>query len=216
MFYVFLGSDELTKAEKIAELKKKYLGSSDAQKFDLEVCYAEKLDPATLQKALLALPAIASKRVIILYNCHKLDSSNKELLIDFISSPKSADAVLIMEDGSMKETDTFIKKIRPYAKVISYVSSEPVSVFDMTRAISQKQPSKALQLLSDLLASGVHPLQIMGALIWFWGKSRWQLSQAAYAKGLQYMQQADMDIKRSRLRPEYAMERLVVRLCLVR
>ena len=58
-------------------------------------------------------------------------------------------------------------------------------------------------------------LQLMGGLVWFWGKLKQRISAEKFKKGLLHLQEADLNIKRSRIKAEYALEVLVVKLCLL-
>ena len=78
--------------------------------------------------------------------------------------------------------------------------------------MTARNPVEALKILGNLLVEENHPLQIMGGLIWFWGKSRTRLSADQFKKGLMCLQEADLNIKRSRLKPEHTLEVLVVKL----
>lgn len=230
MIYFLLGQDRANKETKITDLKQKFLASQrgkppspEAEKFDYEVLYGNKLDSQTLKKALLALPAVARKRLILIRDCHKLNAHNKNLIIEFVSRKDDVvSTVLILESGELSPNDSFVKKIKPFAKTPTVAPSQAgragfpakkTNVFDMTRAIGRRQKPEALSILSGLLSNDVHPLQVMGGLVWFWGKLRQQLASEKFEKGLLALQEADLNIKRSRLRPDYAMELLVVKLC---
>ena len=70
-----------------------------------------------------------------------------------------------------------------------------------------------LKILNDVLDHGDHPLQILGALVWFWGKNKPRVNPERFQRGLNELQEADWNIKRSRLRPEHTLEILIVKLC---
>ena len=220
MIYIFLGEDHLAKDQKIAEIKKKFLtldfsdkGSfKDALQFDYEVLYGNELDSEVLKKALLALPVIAQKRIIVLHALDKLNLHNRRLVLEFIKE-KFEHSVLILDSHEADLNHSFINQIAASAQVIHFQKDIKQNVFDMTKAISLKKPAQALSILSSLLLNGNHPLQIMGGLIWFWGKSKGRLSKEGFQKGLKILQEADLDIKRSRLNPQYALEKLIVKLC---
>jgi DNA polymerase III delta subunit len=55
----------------------------------------------------------------------------------------------------------------------------------------------------------------MGALVWYWGKEGKTLGQERFERGLKALEEADLNIKRSRLNPQYAVEKLVVELGLL-
>ena len=84
MIYFLLGEDRLAKDQKINEIKAACLSSDDALKFDYELLHSIKLDPAVLKKALIALPAVAKKRFILIRAVEKLSAPNKKIITDFI------------------------------------------------------------------------------------------------------------------------------------
>ena len=212
MIYLLLGEDTQLKDQKIAEIKKKVLTSKEAHDFDYEVLHALKLDSATLKKTLIALPAVSKKRLIVIRTIQKLDAHNKELILDFIQKNNDyADLILDSDEADLK--DSFITKISAKAQVLNFSKGSQQNVFDMTRAISTYNPTQALKILENLFMQGIHPLQIMGGVVWFWGKNRGRVSNDQFKKGLVLLQETDFNIKRSRLDPEQAIEVLVVKLC---
>src|SRR3989338_5471392 len=210
MAYFLLGQDRVAKDAKIVELRKTLL-PLEALEFDYEVLYAHKLDSDDLQKALIAFPAVASQRLVVIRESHRLDPHHKKLILDFFSK-KNNKTVLIFDSDEWGPTDSFVKSLSPWVKVMHFARGQEFNVFDMTRAIGQRPPEEALKILAMLLGDGVHPLQLMGGMVWFWGKSRDRLSKEKFKKGLAVLQEADLNIKRSRLKPEYAVEVAVVKL----
>jgi DNA polymerase III delta subunit len=212
MLYILLGEDRLGKDQRLAEFKNKFCSKPDALLFDYEVLYGSNLDPADLKKSLLSLPSIAATRLIILKAVHKLSSHNKELILEFVNQDSDrACLVLDVDDADLK--NAFMSKLLAKAKVEEFASRKKFNVFDMTRAMSARNPVEALKILDQLYAEGNHPLLIMGGLVWFWGRSKVSLPAARFKKGLLLLQEADMNIKRTRLEPEYALEVLVTKLC---
>jgi len=214
MTYLFLGPQNEQKEKNISDIKKEWLSTPDSLKFDYAVLHGHKCDPKILKKTLLELPGISQKRVVLLRDFHKLSAYNKGLIEAFLSSSFDH-CVLILESSQAGEKDSFVKKVKPYATVVAPAETPKLNVFDITNCMSRKQYAQSLKVLSQLIEEGQHPLQIMGGLVWFWGRTKNRLSQARYEKGLKCLQEADLDIKRSRLKPDYAMERLVVRLCAI-
>ena len=212
MTCLFLGEDLLSKEKKISEVREKILQAPDAFKFDYDILYAHKLEPALLKETLLHLPAVGKQRFVIIKECHRLNPHNKELIADF-TAKAVASTVLALDSDEMGGEDPFVKKLGREVKIFSFSKGKNLDVFSLTRVIAQKQKSEALKILSDLFAKGDHPLQIMGGLVWFWGKSRDKISQERFKKGLQDLQEADRNIKRTRLNPEHALEILIVKLC---
>jgi len=215
MIYLFLGEDSAGKEKKIAEIKKKYLATDSALKLDYELLYGLKIDPSELKKALIALPAISPQRLILIRIIEKLNTQCKEILLDFIASDHKH-VVLILDSDETSPKNSFLNKIRVKAEVMRFGRGVvKKNVFDMTRAIEDRDSTGALKILEHLISGGDHPLQIMGGLVWFWGKSKKRLSPDRFKKGLLVLQEADLNIKRSRLKAEYAVEIAVTKLSLL-
>lgn len=211
MTYLLLGEDPLAKDQKINELKEEILPSPDALAFDYENLDGTEVDARALRKAFLTLPVIGRRRLIVLRFAHKLDEQAKEMLLQCVAQ-KRDDVVLILEAGDTQATNAFMKSLAVHSKVINVATRKRQNVFDVTNALSARDPVEACAILNNLFAQGDHPLQIMGGLIWFWGKSRSRLSDENFRKGLEVLQEADLNIKRSRLKPEHGVELLVVKL----
>lgn len=199
------------KDEQAAGWKKEHL-APESYDFDYEVLYGTKCDPLTLKKTLITLPAIAKKRVVFLRDCHKLSDHNQELLSEFAASNHDH-IILILESSQWEVTHSFVKALKSSAKIIDTGRTAKPNVFDVTRMIGQRRSSDALKVLADLFSDGIHPLQIMGGLVWFWGSERTRMPANRFEKGLLALEEADLNIKRSRLKPEQAVELLVVKLC---
>jgi DNA polymerase III delta subunit len=211
MIYLFLGEDTLAKDAKIAELKKNLFPSPEALSFDYELLDAHKLDPENLKKTLLTLPALVKKRLILIRNCHQLKTLHKDLIVRLMEKFLPY-AVLILDSNEWEPNDDFLKNLKN-PRVVSFSSARKCNVFDMTKAMESRNETEALKILDQLLGLGLHPLQIMGGLVWWWSKSRVGMPLDRFEKGLVALQETDLNIKRSRLKPEYALEVLVVRLC---
>ena len=211
MTYLFLGEDSPAKDHKIAELKKKILPNSQSFQFDYETLHAAKLEGPNLKKALMNLPALAPRRLVVIRECHRLSAQNQDILVQFLE--KAYDhAIILLDSPEWDHKNSFVKKIRRMVEILEFSTAKKLDVFDLTRAIDSRKETEALKILDQLLAGGIHPLQILGALVWFWKKSRGRFAGNEFEKGLLALQEADLNIKRSRLKPEYAMEVLVVKL----
>jgi len=211
MTYLLLGEDEPKKNERIEALKGKALSTPEARSFDGEILYATKLDPHDLRRSLLSLPAVAPRRFVLIHTCHKLKPRNKEVLLDFLKE-EQGHVLLVLESSGWGPGDAFVKKLRPFVTMESFETAVSSNVFDMTRLMSRGRSAEALKLLFDLLGEGQHPLQVMGALVWFWGKQRARMDRQRFEKGLRTLQEADLNIKRSRVKPDHAVEFAVVKL----
>lgn len=213
MIYLLKGDDYRAKEAKIDELKKAILTHPDAVRFDFDGLDAAKLAPDELKKTLLALPAVNPKRLIFIRNIQKASDPNQEILLTFIKS--KPDHCVIVADCGESSRKGFLTQIAKLGKVIELSGGKKASVFDMTKYIEARNPKASLTLLAELLGEGNHPLQIMGGLVWIWGRLKNRISAGNFQQGLRELQAADLNIKRSRLPPEHAVEILVTKLCLL-
>jgi len=215
MIYLFIGDDKDAKDRKIAQIKAKYLTDDSALKLDYESLLGTKLDPDILKKALISLPAVSKRRLILIRSVDKLDTHNKKIILDFIQT-ENHHAVIILDSDELSAKNSFFNKINAVARVMRFTTGRSkLNVFDMTRAMEKKDSVGALKILAGLFDDGNHPLQIMGGIVWFWGKLKNRLSREAFTKGLIVLQEADLSIKRSRLKPEYAVEVAITKLNLL-
>jgi len=214
MIYLFLGDDYSAHDAKITEIKKKlFKDFQEALAFDWDNLDAKDLKEDTLKQAFLTLPVIAPHRLIVLRQVHKLKSADIQVLINFCKKPaKHCDVILESTENTLKGE---LKDLPLYAKGVVTGKPETPSVFDMTRLMSARRSGEALKMLDGFYSNNVHPLQIMGALVWYWGKEGKTLGKDRFERGLKALEEADLNIKRSRLEPQYAVEKLVVELGLL-
>ena len=211
MNYLFLGNDTPTKIQKISDLKIKYLTHPDASKFDYDVFYGSKLDSQDLKKSVLNLPVVCAHRLIIIHQCHKLSDHNIAIIREFFES-KVENVVLILDSDEPELKSSLMQAWRAFVNTTVVHKGTEQNVFDMTNALSKHKTTEALQILSNLFAQDIHPLQIMGGLVWYWGKQRQKIAPEHFKNGLRMLKSADLNIKRSRLKPEHAVEKVVVEL----
>lgn len=221
MHYLLLGEDSIAKSRRIEMIKSGSLSFSEprgsevarADHFDYQVLYADKLSAEDLKKELITLPVVSSKRLMIIRRFHALNTYNKGLILEFLEKAGADYLEIVFDTQETKVSGPFLKKISEKSKVEVFGKDLKPSVFDMTNAIQARKPSEAIKLLRELLDCGDHPLQIMGALVWYWGRNKSRVSREKFHKGMKYLQQADLNIKRTRLTGDNAVELVVVKLC---
>ena len=214
MIYLFLGDDLSAKDAKITEIKNKFFkDSQEALAFDFDNLDAKELKEDALKQAFLTLPVIAPHRLIVLRQVHKLKSADIQVLIKFCQKPaKHCDVILESTENILKGD---LKDLPLYAKGVVMGKPEGPNVFDMTKLMTARRSGEALKMLAGFYGNNVHPLQIMGALVWYWGKEGKALGRERFERGLKALEEADLNIKRSRLEPQHAVEKLVVELGLL-
>ncbi len=211
MIYLFLGEDLAAKDAKITEIKNKFFqNDQEALAFDLDNLDAKELEADRLKQAFLTLPVIAAHRLIILRQIHKLKKPDVQVLLQYCQQPaKHCDLVLESSESTLKGD---FKDLPMHCKTLVLDFPEGPNVFDMTKLITAQRGGDALKMLDGFYKDHVHPLQIMPALIWYWGKEGRSCGRERFEKGLKALEEADLNIKRSRLDPQYAVEKLVVEL----
>jgi DNA polymerase III delta subunit len=214
MIYLFLGPDLPAKDAGIAEIKNKFFKNArEALSFDFDNLDAKELGVDTLKQAFLSLPVIIPHRLIILRQVHKLKSADIQVLINFCQRPaKHCDVILESSENTLKGD---LKDLTLLSKTVVMALPEAPNVFDMTKLITARRSGEALKMLDGFYRADVHPLAIMGALVWYWGKEGKILGKERFGRGLKALEEADLNIKRSRLDPQYAVEKLVVELGLL-
>jgi DNA polymerase III delta subunit len=210
MIYLLTGQDHAAKEQKIADLKTKALLSAEALSFDYQVLHGYHLDNEDLQKALMALPVASPARVVLLRQAEELNAKHKETILQ-AEKLYGKTLILIMEAEAMDEKSAWLQKEKGIQK-FSFKPQTRHNVFDLMREVSAGHQAKALELLDELLKSGDYPVQIVGGMVWSWRKARSQMPPARFTQGLVAFQQADLRIKRSQMRPEHALEMLIVKL----
>jgi len=211
MVYLFLGNNATLKNNHISKIRNKFHTVPDAAHFDYQLLYADKLDKDTLKKALLELPAVAQKRIVVVKQIDKLKVDHKKILSAFFK--ESIDStILILDSDKADIKNAFISECRRVGEVNVCDSGTTCNVWDMTNAMKRSQHVGALKTLNTLIDGGESPVKILGALVWFWGKMKDSLSRKKFQKGLMFLQETDLNIKRSRLNPTYALEKCVISL----
>ena len=211
MFYLLLGNDQQIKDKFIEKIKKDILPSADSFYFDYNVLHAPQTNSVDLKKILLSLPAIASKRIVVIRDIRILPALPRSVILDFLKK-KNNSVVLILDSSEEGLTNNFLKEISLSCQLIQGQAPIKVNVFDIMDAIFKKEPQQALKVLSLLLEDGAHPLQMMGAFVWGWQSKTRKLSKQVYYRGLHILKEADYNIKRSRLSADMALEVAIMKL----
>ena len=211
MTYLFIGRDPQKKDAKLAELKTKLFKDPSALSFDYETISAHKLDSDELTKSLQALPHMSAQRMVVLRQCERLSEHNREIVLAFLPQDQKT-VMLVLDFDEIDQRSAFFSKLRNLTQVLNFGVEKAINVFDVTRAISSRDTAGAIKMLHELIGNNTHPLQIMGGLVWYWSKERDHLNTARFQQGLMVLEEGDLNIKRSRLKPEYAVEKVVVEL----
>jgi DNA polymerase III delta subunit len=209
MVYLFIGEDPLAKDLKLNKLKEEFL-SSGTRDFDFDLLYAKETGLRELQEKILTLPVKAKKRIILIKEAQHLKDDIREFIIGYARDKKSP-AVIILDIAQVDRKDGFFSRISQYAQVCRFKENVKEDTFTLSRQIGIQRLDYALATLSRLLEDGEKPERIIGGLRYAWERNDSHSPQAK--KKLKALVNCDIDIKTGRLRPDFALEKLVIKLC---
>ncbi|MBF0330431.1 MAG: hypothetical protein HQL17_00720 [Candidatus Omnitrophica bacterium] len=212
MHQLILGSDIALRDKIIHELKARFLKTPDALKFDLTQIDGQGLDFNDLKAALLTVPAVSSRRLILIGHGEKLSDRNLEL-IDHVVSDSKVGCVLVIEALSWDKRSALRKRLAEKIKVSG--GDEALSAFDLLYDLARDRGGVLVRLQKLLEEDAVE--NVLGALRWWWThKVKGTVSAASYKKGLLVVQEADERIKLSgMLLREQTIETALVKLSLL-
>jgi len=209
MVYLFIGEDILSKNIKINQLRQE-LFAKDIEQFNLDILYAKDLTLTSLQERLLCLPVKAQKRLIIIKDAQNLKEDIRAFILKVAKN--SLPKVILLLDIERKDRDgEFINRIQELAKIFQFRESAHLDTFALSRQIELRKPDYALRLLNQLLRNGERPERILGGLRYSLERNTNNLLEIN--QRLKLLLNCDLDIKTGRLKPNFALERLVIRLC---
>ena len=209
MLYLFLGQDNLSKAKQFKLIKQENL-SQKTEQFNLDILYAKDLNLKTLQEKLLWIPAASAKRIVVLKTAQALKDELKGFLLEY-SQKQSKDIILILDFEQVDKRDSFVNQLAKHAQVFRFKETIQPDTFMLGRQIAAKRPDSALRILNQLLEEGEKPERILGGLRYVWEKDA--LSSIESRRRLKLLLNCDLEIKTGRIRPVFALEKLVVSLC---
>jgi len=207
--YLLIGQDILAKDAALAKIKESYLAKKLTD-FNLDTLYAKELSLKGLQERLLCLPINAKKRIIVIKDAQGLKEEVKKFLYNYCKAPL-ATIIMVMDISQRDSSNDFINIISKFAKVLRFKEDVRTDTFMLFRAISQKKADNALKILNQLLKSGEKPERILGGLRYSCAKDALNLPETK--KRLKLLIDCDIEIKTGRLKPDFALEKLVVSLC---
>ncbi len=209
MVYLLIGQDIQAKEIQLKKIKQEFL-SQELQDFNSDTLYAKEVTLKDIQERLLTIPLKSAKRIIIIKDAHSLDQESCDFLLVFAKKPQKQ-VVLIFDFDRYDYKDEFIKEISAHACVIRFKEVVNPDAFALNRQIELRKTDSALRILNQLMRNGEAPERILGGLRFAWEKQGLAVSDAR--KKLKLLLNCDVEIKTGRLKPAFALEKLVVSLC---
>ena len=209
MLYLFLGQDGPAKDKQLQAIRKEFLAKGTEQ-FNLDIIYARETSLNELQEKLIYLPVKSAKRLLVIKHAQDLKEGLRDFLLGFIRSTHK-DSLLILDFDRQERRDLLLSQLLKQAKVFRFREDQAIDTFTLSRQIALRKPDQALRLLNELLRNGEKPERILGGLRYAWERES-VLPQEAKRR-LRVLLNCDIDIKTGRLKPNFALERLVLSLC---
>ncbi len=212
MIYLVCGSDTFAKDQKISDLKSQFFSSSSQSSLDVETLSGFKLNALVLKKSLMTMPILGQHRLVLIRDADRLTSQHRVMIRDQAEKAKDF-LVLVLDVQEVKAGEGLIKQFGKSLECLYFERGSTKNIFSLTRLIVGNKKTEALKQFSEFFNEGTHPLQMIPAIVWEWKKNKKRLGSARFQEGLRMIQQADVNIKRSRLSAQEALEVLIVKLC---
>jgi len=209
MVYLLVGQDIAAKEIQLKKIKQEFL-SLQLQDFNLDTLYAKEINLKDIQERFLAIPLKSAKRIIVIKDAHLLNEESRDFLLAFSKKPHKQ-LVLVLDFAQYDYKDEFIKGIAAQAHLLRFKEIINPDTFALNRQIDLKKTDSALRLLNQLLKNGEAPERILGGLRYAWEKQ--DIQSLSARKKLKLLLHCDLEIKTGRLKPAFALEKLVVSLC---
>lgn len=209
MIYLFIGEDSFSKDAQLRQLRQEFL-DKETEQFNLDILYARELSLKGLQENALFIPVKSKKRIILIREASYLKEDLQEFILSYAASP-SKELLLILDITRHDSRDKFISALSRLARVFRFKEEPHLDTFTLSRQIDSRNAAYALSTLAQLLNTGEKPERIMGGLRYSWDRQRGDIT--LIKKKFKLLLNCDLDIKTGRLKPAFALERLVVKLC---
>ncbi|MFC1804860.1 hypothetical protein ACFLZ3_03435 [Candidatus Omnitrophota bacterium] len=207
--YLLIGQDAPAKDIKLNKIKEELI-FSDTRDFNLDILHARKLTLKELQEKILYLPFGPKKRLLVIRGAQDLKDEVKDFIIKYLRGPDQG-VVLVLDMLSYNPKDGFTKQLERLSQVYRFREPLRPDTFALSRQIESGRAQAALRMLRQLLDSGNRPERILGGLRYSWERNT--ANPQEKRRRISVLLNCDIDIKTGRLKPEFALEKLVVRLC---
>ncbi len=208
MLYLLVGGDSLSKDTQLAKIKQETLPAA-AREFNFDLLHAPDLTLKKLQEKFLCLPVNSARRLIVIKEAELLRQEIKDFILRYCAKPYKG-LVLVLDAQRYDYKDDFQKKLVSYVKVMRFKEELKPDAFLLARHINARRPDAALRVLSQLLEDGERSERILGGLRFAFEKEG--IRDAGSRRKLKLLLACDYEIKTGKIKPVFAMEKLVVSL----
>ncbi|MDD5692640.1 MAG: hypothetical protein PHP10_05635 [Candidatus Omnitrophica bacterium] len=209
MVYLLIGQDIQAKEIQLQKIKQEFL-PKELQDFNSDTLYAKDTALKEIQERLASLPLKNAKRVVVIKDAQSLDDASRDFLGAYCKkAPK--ELILVLDFEHYDHKNRFIKDLQGCATITRFRETVNPDAFSLARQIESGKADAALRLLNQLLNNGEAPERILGALRFAW--ERQNMGSKDSRRRLKLLLACDIEIKTGRLKPAYALEKLIVSLC---
>jgi len=209
MVYLLIGQDIAAKETQLKKIKQESL-PKELQDFNLDTLYASEITLKDIQERFLAIPLKSAKRIIVIKDADSLNDQSRNFILAYSKKPHKQ-LVLVLDFNQYNYKDEFIKDVSKHATLMRFKEIVNPDTFALSRQIELRKTDHALRILNQLLKNGEAAERILGGLRFDWEKK--DIAVANAQKKLKLLLNCDVEIKTGRLKPAFALEKLVVSLC---
>ena len=209
MVYLLIGQDIAAKETQLKKIKQEFLPPK-LQDFNLDTLYAKEINLKDIQERFLSIPLKSAKRIMVIKDAQLLDEESRDFILGFSKKPHKQ-LVLVLDFAQYDYKDKFIKGICAHARLLRFKEIVNPDTFGLNRQIELRKTDSALRLLNQLLKNGEAPERILGGLRYAWEKQ--DIQSLSARRKLKLLLGCDLEMKTGRLKPAFALEKLVVSLC---
>jgi DNA polymerase III delta subunit len=207
--YLLIGQDIAAKEAQLKKIKQEFL-PPELQDFNLDTLYSKEITLKDIQERFLSLPLKSANRIIVIKDVNALDEKSRDYILAFSKKPHKQ-LVLVLDFDQYDYQDEFIRGLALQATLLRFKETVNPDTFVLNRQIELRKTDFALRLLNQLLKNGEAPERILGGLRYAWEKQ--DVHSLSARKKLKLLLSCDLEIKTGRLKPAFALEKLVINLC---
>jgi len=178
--------------------------------FDIVHCQDREFSLKALQEKLLYHAVVSAQRMVVIKDIENAKADVKKFLSAFVKEVP-ANLVLVLDAEHSNPRDEFLAGLQAHSQVMRFREEEAPNTFALGRLIDAKKAAQSLEVLHRLLDAGEKPERIMGGLRVSW--QRYSQNPAALKMKMRLLLKTDIAIKTGKVKPLFALERMIVALC---
>lgn len=155
--YFFYGREELLKEEAIQSIIQKAV-PPDLRDFNLDILYGDEIDWVQIIDRISALPMMAERRVVVVRDANKLESTDKKKLLQHLGTPFDH-TCLILTAPEVDASRGFYKNLASLACHVNFYPLNDKVLFEWVRGRTHRYGKsiapEAMQTLCDSIGESL-------------------------------------------------------------